>query len=937
MPYITRYENIFRDPSHEHVANGGMTLSSLLPHENSIVELNGTRVGQEDYDRPVGEDDELVIVEVPADPITTFFASLSTMEIIGGLILVTSLALQLTGVLNKKKLRRSGQQLEDQRRFTGVQTSVGANSSIPVIFGEVRAGGHIIETYHSPDFSFHSHKTSVAAVDYDQLTSFSSNRTASAIGSESLNTRIALCWGPVERISDIQIDENPIKNINGIGVETALGVNDQGILAGFSDRRNTKDVQELVKYGFPITQRTTQEVSAVEVNIAFNAGLFAIDKRGGYINRTVKVKLEIKVASEDESDFEHIGTFSVRAHSSSPLDFWFRIPRDVVEVYDIRVTRVSEDSTAPADSDEFQWESVIEEQFGDRSHPGIAQMGFIQVPQAQSAVPKNYTALVRGLNDIRIYSSPNVYTTGWSHNPAWCFLRWITDKDFGLGKYVSYDKNIDIQSFIDWGEHCDEMVDSGVDGVMEARCRIDWEMSQSMSVSAILEVFATAGDADLIEQGGMWSVVIHRDQPVKKLLSPGSYKKDTLSVNFLSSQDRTPVLSGSFINKERGYKEDSITAIDSDLDVNFQSQVPEDITFRGVTRASQVKRSLAKAVKFSRISNELAKLTVGLSALDLKAGDVVRLSSVTGRHGIAGGRLVGVSGDQRSLELDQEVDLDESKSYEIYVQHGSSVQSLPLSVPETKTTNVIDVQSASWLERPVPGIVYGVGEASSSTALFRITKRILKPDYTSDIEMHKYEPGMFNVDNFQMDNSPSRISVPDHGKPPGPVRDLQILTSANLFHYTGGQGYDGGEYWVYAWSISVSWRPPKEGTPMGYSVLFRWTPVEDDQDDADGNDYTDSDIAPYEEVVFTRGNEAIIGRNTLNIPTGVSPSGSPHDSVGYGKPFEVKVVSVSYEGKTSNVPADETDTTVVVGRLEDLAATSRWQAANYNDERGRLH
>ncbi len=404
MPYVHTISNIFEPEVDSKFHEGGHALCTYVGNpSDSIVEWNGKRCEPDDYRKVVEEHDEIIIADVPGfgleGPALVWF-------IIQAIIVVASVSYSIySSLAAKRALKRAGrggEQLEDSRRFTGIQTTVGANVVIPVIFGEVRAGGHIIESFSKPQYSYLDKSQSPAGTVH-QRTPLGSDRAATAIGSETLNTRIAWCWGPIESVSDFHIDENPIENIAGMTVQSQLGTNVHPPLGGFTDRRIPSEVSSLVTVaGGAKTQTTKALVDAIEVELSFEGGLYQVDGRGTLVVRLVVIKVEV---AETGFAFSEIAQLHVRGHTQQPMDVWIRLPQDARAQYDVKITRITADTTESAISDEFVWKTMTEERDGERTHPGIAQTGFLQMPQNQTAVPSNYTALVRGLNDIRIYST----------------------------------------------------------------------------------------------------------------------------------------------------------------------------------------------------------------------------------------------------------------------------------------------------------------------------------------------------------------------------------------------------------------------------------------------------------------------------------------------------------------------------------------------------
>ena len=878
MPCVFYYRDLTVDPEVEDVSGPLRALHTFLPRDRKAVcEWNGRRTTDADRPRLVGAGDKLIIVEAPGDPISaivalgTWLTATFTVPqlIFGALALLTTTYSIVSALTAKQNARISGRgdDFEDVRRFTGIQTSVGGGVPIPVIFGEVRTGGHIIESYNRPQYSYVFRNEAPEGVVF-QRNPFGSDNSGTAIGAETLNTRIAWCWGPIESVTSLEIDDNPVENLAGMSTESVLGTIDQEQLEGFTEPRVEKDITQLITATDGAHIETTGvAVDAVEVQLTFTQGLFNVDNHGSFVNRDVQIKVELAPTG---GAYVEIGTFTARNNTPSPMDVWFRLRSSTRGIKDVRITRVTADTTNDRIQDKFVWNTMIEERVGTHTHPGIAQTGFLQVPQSQTNVPKDYTALVRGLNDIRIYTTPTTYVESFTSNVSWCFLRWLTDRDFGLGRFYSYDDNVDIQAFIDWAEHCDDLVSDGLGG-FETRCRLDWVMNREISVHQIREIFAKAGDADLIERGGYWTVVLHKDQPVSNLISPGSYRRDSLESTFLSAEEETPTLAGTFQNRNRNFREDSITAIDSGIDATLQSIPPETIVYRGVTRASQVKRSLLKSIQFSRIADEMIKVNVGLAGIGLRAGDIVQVGTPTGQHGIGGGRVVSVSDDQKSLVLDQDVTLDAAKSYDISVRHDPSIESLPIESPAaTETTNVVTVTSPSWSERLIPGRVYTIGEVGLGKSLFRVLSRTLRDDYSTDLEMHKYAVGMFDVD-LKMDVEPIVHTIADPRKPPGAVTDVNIRVEV-IYGYAGSSG--GTARYEVAHSVFFGWRAP-DSIPVAssYDIYQRIKPSSPQS----------SDIAPFHVIHSGPGTSHIFQTSTGSDTAGIT--------------YEIKVVSVSHEGK----------------------------------------
>lgn len=848
MPYVRHYRNVF-DPSEvdERFEPKGQSVISLAPKGfHGIAERNGVRIGKNEWSDLCVKNDQVTFLSTHAFDGSGGGSSgggggtgshsgsggggFGGPDLISSLILyaaqaviVFGLGLAAQALAPRPKTRsldtNSVEDVSGTKRFTGAQTSAGSGQPIPIIFGTVRAGGHIIESFNQVKFSAGLDEDDSGVVRQPHNNSGLDSQVA--VGAETLNTRLIYCHGPIESMSELRIDGNPIENVPGIAYELNSGtkVFDRPPL-GFDERKDERSIVTIVNTeDGAVTERTTQPVKAFEVGLLFTGGLYDINSEGNRTKRKVKLKVEYREVATPELSFTELETIEVSASNRSPVDVWVRLttPYASENILDIRVTRLTADSTDTSISDVFVWNKLVEVRGGKRVHPGVAQAAFRQVPQEQTAVPRDYTAKISGLNDIRVYSDESTYTEEFTNNPAWCFLRWLTDNDFGPGRYYSYEENVDLPAFIDWANFCNESVPDGRGGYHN-RCQIDVEFRNTTSSSRIIEIFAQAGDADIINQSGTWTVLPHRDTPVMKQLDEGSYKKDSLSVNYLSLDERPAAITGTFINQERDYKSDSITQVDREIAASAQSIPPEKLNLIGITRPSQIQRTLDSRLNFVRIADETITAEFGLSAISLKVGDVVKLSTATAAHGIVSGSILATN--QIEITLDREFLMEASKSYEISVPNGDSVDVLQLVSPdEDETTSLVRVNNVKWSSPIFPGMTYAIGELQDSTELFRVTNKTLNRQYNSQMTLHKYSTDIFD-NSIEVDPVESFATVPDPRLQPNAACKVGAVQRDSTSHGSSDA----------IQNIDVTWCAPSVGNSLvaGYRILWREKETLDD-------------------------------------------------------------------------------------------------------------
>jgi predicted phage tail protein len=141
--------------------------------------------------------------------------------------------------------------------------------------------------------------------------------------------------------------------------------------------------------------------------------------------------------------------------------------------WDIRVRRLTADSTSAVLQDKTFWESYTEIIDGKFRYPNSALLGVrIDASQFQAVprraydlkllrirVPSNYNPETREYTGI----FDGTFKIAWSDNPAWCFYDLITSNRYGLGDYIP-EAQVDKYTLYAIGRYCDELVPDGFGG-----------------------------------------------------------------------------------------------------------------------------------------------------------------------------------------------------------------------------------------------------------------------------------------------------------------------------------------------------------------------------------------------------------------------------------------------------------------------------------------
>lgn len=141
--------------------------------------------------------------------------------------------------------------------------------------------------------------------------------------------------------------------------------------------------------------------------------------------------------------------------------------------WDIRVRRITADSSSSALQDKTFWESYTEIVDGKFRYPNSAIIGvridasqFDNIPKRsydlkllKVKVPSNYDVNTRAYTGIW----DGTFKVSWTDNPAWCFYDLLTNTRYGLGDFIP-EAQVDKWTLYAIGKYCDELVPDGFGG-----------------------------------------------------------------------------------------------------------------------------------------------------------------------------------------------------------------------------------------------------------------------------------------------------------------------------------------------------------------------------------------------------------------------------------------------------------------------------------------
>ena len=429
-------------------------LSGLLP---SIVQVsvNGKRIDNWQAYHP-GPNDRVNFVIGPRVADWIYYAYMAVM-IISALI---SIAQFVMGLFASPPTMGGRRKESDTYAFDGIRDTYQLGSPIGVTYGEHRKGGQVLMYY---------------------LSMMPGNKGT------KMHMLLSLGEGPVESITDIELNDMTISEIESASAEMRLGTSSQAILAGFEQIKNTfydgREITDKQKNGLSVAncshvvyRTSAYDVEAIEYFICAPNGCYKSSNTGAFKMNWSKYVVEFRrsaSASLSAADAPWTTWDTRQLTGKDPIPTWdfgqVTFPRP--GQYDIKFTWRGAKAQKPVGRCTYaiQLMDVTEIRGPSQTFSYEALLAINAAPTAQlHGGQPNVTAMVKGLQP-RVYRTVSSYAEEWTNNPAWSMVDWMTNSRYGMGADIPIG-DIDIQSFLDFASLAESLAETCTQSISENNC-----------------------------------------------------------------------------------------------------------------------------------------------------------------------------------------------------------------------------------------------------------------------------------------------------------------------------------------------------------------------------------------------------------------------------------------------------------------------------------
>lgn len=621
--------------------------------------------------------------------------------------------------------------------WQGSQTIVGQGHPLAITYGKCKSAGMLISRHVISDGS-----------------------------KQYLNLLYCAGEGPIDSISNIKLNGNPVGNYKDVQVDIRLGTNDQTVIPNFNDNYADQPLTYELTNDWSIHQTQGNLSTALEVTISLPNGLYYSNDKGGLSETSVTIEggyrkvgsaewIPLPLSNDggqdgmvEKKDGKWYRLFS---HSQTPIDTSkysgtikdksnkaiYRVFRfDVKEPgqYEVRMRCAHKDGNSNRHVNKVYWSQLTQIVYDDFIHPGKVLIGIkaLATDQLNGNDPN-----VTWLQERKTVWVFNTYTGSYeskpANNPAWaCYdilhhCRKISDEYVVKGapreRFV-YD------AFKAWADKCDEK-----------HITFNYIYDSASQVWDALKYAENVGRGKVIPLGTRFSCIYDYAATPTQLFTVGNIKMDSFMEEFQATSSRANAIEVSFLNKAKDYERDVLPVFSEEYDVTTSLASPAQVELMGCDNVDQAYNYAKHYLRANKYEVRTCTFEAFTDAIACTIGDVILLQHDVTDWG-QGGRVVSATGNK--VVLDREVTFEQGKTYRLMVRNAT-----------TDALESYDVASASGNTLTLAKNVviqtddlYTYGEATKEAKPFRVLS-ISKSnsEMTRKISCIEYYPELYAGDD----------------------------------------------------------------------------------------------------------------------------------------------------------------------------------------------
>ncbi|EFV1987332.1 phage tail protein [Salmonella enterica] len=604
--------------------------------------------------------------------------------------------------------------------------------------------------------------------------------------------------GPVNGLQSLLLNDTPVVdaqggvNVHGVEAQFRSGEDHQSPLEGFDGSAAETLIQAEVTHDKPITRTITSEVvDRLRVTVGVQALQQTTDK-GDRIGTSVQMDIQIQqngIWSTVKSVIINDGK------RTSPYMAAVIINNLPPRPFNIRVVRITEDSTSDMLQNKTVWQGLTEIINITQSYPDTALVGLkVDADQfgSQSVsrkfhflgrivlVPSSYDPKTRtyaGLWD-------GTFKPAYTNNPAWIILDLLTHPRYGLGQRIGL-ADVDKWALYAIAQYCDQPVPNGF-GQDEPRMTCNVYLADRRKAYDVISDFCSVMRCMWVWTGQKMTFI--QDRPSDKVwtYTNANVVNGEFNYSYSAAKDRHNAAEIRFIDPQNGWNV-SVELVEDKADIAKNGRKVLQMDAFGCTSRGQAHRTGLWVIQTELLETQMVTFGVGAEGLRHTPGDIFEVCDNDYAGASIGGRIVAVDVAARTLTLDRDIELpDTGKAAAAISFIGHKGESLSATVVSQPDKNSVVLSSLP--EGVMEGSVWGLKLPTLRRRLFRCMAIQEKEDDTFAISALRHVPEKEAIVDKGATFEPESGTL--NGVTPPAVQHLAVDTSADSRHYQAKATWD---------------------------------------------------------------------------------------------------------------------------------------------------
>ncbi|ENU4903537.1 phage tail protein [Escherichia coli] len=536
-------------------------------------------------------------------------------------------------------------------------------------------------------------------------------------------------YGPVNQkapLNSVMLNDTPVTDANGntsipgVSIAWRNGTVDQSPINGFNAIESTVIVNAKVTHDTPIIRTVSDpNVNRVRLNLGVDS-LVQSDDKGNQYNTSVVLMVDVKPSSSSTWSLVKDITIGPGKQSGEYLEAHI-IKAPDEKPFDIRVRRVTPDSTGDLLHNDTRWSSYSEIIDDNLSYPHTAVAGAVidhdQYTDTPTRtyhmrglivdVPDNYDPETRTYSGLWLGGFKKAYT----NNPAWLFRYLVKNERFGLASHAGY-IDVDDGALYTLSQYCDQLVSDGYGG-FEPRMTLNAYITEQMSARDLLDNIAGMFRGIALWDGQRLTVMIDAPQDPIATITNANVVDGAFTRSSIARAESYNAVIVSWTDPENGWEQSKEYVADDEL-IARDGYNETTLEAFGCTSRGQAYRAGKWLIETAKREPSKFTFKMARDAIHFTPGDIIEILDNNRAGARLGGRIVANSG--KVITVDK-VDSE-------YIAAGDTISLLDSDgkfkkhqITGVNGNNITLATAPTWIRN---GTVFAVSTEAAKPVLCRI-------------------------------------------------------------------------------------------------------------------------------------------------------------------------------------------------------------------------